>query len=150
MDAAGADDKYSEAALELRLRPSRTAAAAVGAMAFASLAVAFFAGGPVAARVLAATWAACLALEAIHRVALHRGRSAAARLVVRRSRDIDVESGSGRWRAGRIAAGSFVAPWLTVVRWRPEGARFDRTIVVLPDMIGADDFRRLRVLLRWA
>ena len=150
MGAAGAEDKYSEEALRIRLRPSRWAAAIAIVMAVASIGVAFFAGGAPWARVLAATWATCLALEAIHRIALHRGRDGATRIVLRPPRDIEVEGGMGRTRAGAIADGCFVAPWLTIVRWRPAGARFDRTILVLPDMIGADEFRRLRVMLRWA
>jgi hypothetical protein len=149
MGAASAEDKYSEPALEIGLRRSRWAAAIVAAAAIACVAVAIATGGPPAARVLAATWAACLALEAIHRIALHRGGAGATRIVLRMPRDIEVESGTGAWRAGSIADGCFVAPWLTIVRWRPAGARFDRTIVVLPDMIGADEFRRLRVMLRW-
>jgi hypothetical protein len=48
-----------------------------------------------------------------------------------------------------VVDGSFVAPWLTIIRWRPEGAWFDRTIVVLPDMLPADAFRELRLRLRW-
>jgi toxin CptA len=51
---------------------------------------------------------------------------------------------------GELRSGSFVAPFLTIIRWRPPGARFDRTLLILPDMIDPDSFRRLRVLLRWA
>ena len=50
---------------------------------------------------------------------------------------------------GRIVDGSFVAPWLTIVHWRPQGARFIRTLVVMPDAVDAQSFRALRVLLRW-
>ena len=150
MGTAGAEDKYSEAALEIALRKSSSAAVIVAMAALACVAVAISSGGPPAVRVIAATWATCLALEAIHRVALHRGGAGATRLVLRRPRDIEVRDGAGAWRSGAIADGCFVAPWLTVVRWRPAGAWVDRTIVVLPDMIGAEDFRRLRVMLRWA
>ena len=150
MGAAEAEDKYSEAMLQVQLRVSRSAVAVVAVLGMACLAVAFFSGGPLAARVLAATWAACLALEAVHRIALHRGRAGATRIVLRPPRDIQVLDGAGAWRAGAIADGCFVAPWLTIVRWRPAGAWIDRTIVVLPDMVSAEDFRRLRVLLRWA
>jgi hypothetical protein len=52
--------------------------------------------------------------------------------------------------SGSVRAGSFVAPWLTIVRWRPQGARVDRTVLILPDMAQREDFRRLRVALRWA
>jgi hypothetical protein len=43
----------------------------------------------------------------------------------------------------------FVAPWLVAVRWRPAGRWRDRSLLVVPDMLGADDFRRLRVLLKF-
>ena len=50
---------------------------------------------------------------------------------------------------GRLVDGSFVAPWLTIVRWRPERAFFDRTVLVLPGMLDEDAFRALRVALKW-
>ena len=62
---------------------------------------------------------------------------------------VEVEFPDGRLVAGRLADGSFVAPWLTIVRWVPEGARFSRAIVVVPDAVEAQAFRRLRILLRW-
>ena len=52
--------------------------------------------------------------------------------------------------AGEIVAGSFVAPWLTIVHWRAASSRLVRTVVVLPDMLDAATFRALRVILRWA
>jgi hypothetical protein len=60
-----------------------------------------------------------------------------------------VEGADGRVATGRLLDGSFVAPWLVVVSWRPDGARMARAIVVAPDAVGEQDFRRLRVLLRW-
>ena len=53
------------------------------------------------------------------------------------------------WRAGRIRAGSFVMPWLVIVRWRPSGERFDRTLLLLPGMAPARAMRNIRVILRW-
>lgn len=58
----------------------------------------------------------------------------------------DIEVGE---EAGVVRVGSFVAPRFTVVRWRPEGAWRDRSLLVAPGMLGAEDSRRLRVLLRW-
>jgi hypothetical protein len=55
---------------------------------------------------------------------------------------------SGEPCEGRLEPGSFVAPWLTLVRWRPAGARFDRTVLVAPAMAQPEAFRRLRVRLR--
>lgn len=50
---------------------------------------------------------------------------------------------------------SFVAPYLAVLELKPLGARRlwqrfrTRSVVILPDGIDAEEFRQLRVLLRW-
>src|SRR5260221_4237354 len=68
-----AELKYSEAAVELSLGPSRLAAALLCAMAFATLAVLAATPGGVAARILLATAVACAALECAHRLGAGRG-----------------------------------------------------------------------------
>lgn len=110
----------------------------MGGACLATLGLAF--SLPLAAelRALAAAWTAVAALHALHRL---RGGE---RLVVDRSGSIRLGGVEGRLREG-----SFVAPWLVSVRWRPEGRRRDRTLLVAPDMLDAEDFRRLRVLLKW-
>ena len=150
MGAAQAELKYSDAALAIALAPSRIAAIGLAAMVAATLAVIGVTPGNVALRVLAATWIVCGGLEALHAIVLHRGRRGARALRVSRGGAIEVVSGAGNLRSGELRNGSFVAPWLTIVRWRPDAARFDRTILILPDMLPRDDFRRLRVLLRWS
>ncbi len=143
-----AELKYSEAAVEVSLGPSRLAAALLCAMAFATLAVLAATPGAVAARILLATAVACAALECAH--GLGAGGAGRRALRLRASGKIEVRSPGGRWRRGCLRAGSFVAPWLTLVLWRAEGSRFDRAVVILPDMLGEEEFRRLRVWLRWA
>lgn len=49
----------------------------------------------------------------------------------------------------KLLASSFVAPYLTVLNFKPAGECFVKSVVILPDSIDAEDFRRLRVLLRW-
>jgi len=149
MDTAQSGNKYSEAHVALALAPSRPAACAIAGAAAATLALLAFTPGPAGVRILAATWVACAALEAIHSRALLRGPRAVRSLRLA-GREIEAEDGNGRLRGGELRPGSFVAPWLTVVRWRPRGAWFDRSIALLPGMVDADAFRRLRVILRWA
>jgi hypothetical protein len=136
VEAGRANDKYSER-VEVVLAPSRIARAFVIAAAIATMAL--VAATPMAAelRALSACWVAIAALHALLRLRHPRvlRLDAAGRATVD---GVD----------GRLCDGSFVAPWLTALRWRPEGAWLDRTLLVLPDMLGADDFRRLRVLLR--
>ena len=149
MGAARAEHKYSEEAVRATLGASRAAAAALAVMALSTAGLLVAIPGPAAMRILIATAVLCAGIEAIHSVALRRGARGVRAALVRRSREIEVDFADGQRRHGVLRDGSFVAPWLTLVRWRPEGARFDRSIVVVPGMLPEEDFRRLRVLLRW-
>ena len=70
-------------------------------------------------------------------------------LRIDRDRRIEVVGDDGR-RAGTIRDGSFALPWLTIVRWRPDGGRADATLLLLPGMASAAQLRNIRVILRWA
>jgi toxin CptA len=137
MEAGRARDKYSER-VEATLAPSPLARAFVGLAAAATLTLAW--ALPVAAelRMLAVAWVAIVSLHALGR--LRRPRA----LALDRAGAMCVDGVSGRVRDG-----SFVAPWLTVLRWRPDGARLDRALLVAPDTLAAEEFRRLRVLLKF-
>lgn len=124
--------------VEAVLGRSRRARAGVAAAALATMALAFSLPVEPGLRALGAAWAAVAALHALRRLGRPR------RLTLGHSGIVLVDGVEGRVRDG-----SFVAPWLVVVRWRPQGARRDRSLLVAPDMLGAEDFRRLRVLLSW-
>lgn len=55
----------------------------------------------------------------------------------------------GRQIAGKLLGNSMVISHLCVMNVLPQGARFSRSIVILPDNLDAEIFRRLRVKLRW-
>ena len=57
---------------------------------------------------------------------------------------------SGVWCAARVLGSSYVSPLLTVLNLRIDGCRLARHALIVPDNVTADDFRRLRVILRWA
>lgn len=76
------------------------------------------------------------------------GRSAVA-LRLRSDCKCEIGNRLGGWQEARLLGSSFVSPYLTVLNLRPEGRRFARHVVILPDAVDADAFRRLRVLLRW-
>ncbi len=56
---------------------------------------------------------------------------------------------SGEWRGADLLGSSFVSPYLAVLNLKPADGRFAKHLVILPDAVNADDFRRLRVWLRW-
>jgi hypothetical protein len=136
------DSKYSDANVVLTLGSSRCLSTLIALAGCASLALLAFTPGAVLARLLASGWCIAIAVHAIRRVAASR------RIRIDGGISIRVEE-RGVVREGRIVAGSFVAPWLTIVHWRPEGSRFTRTISIVPDMVHPARFRALRVVLRW-
>jgi hypothetical protein len=80
------------------------------------------------------------------------GRGVPALLHVGIDRGMTVTGRDGRSRAGVILDNSYVGAWLTTIVWRADGIRWwrpARTIVVLPDTLPEDEFRRLRVVLRY-
>ncbi len=62
---------------------------------------------------------------------------------------LQVETRSGGWLRAEILGSSFVTPWLTVLNLRFPHCRLPVNVVLLPDMLGPDDFRRVRVWLKW-
>jgi hypothetical protein len=136
MEAERASDKYSQR-VDIALGRSRLVEAFVVAGTLATLALLWAIPWDIEARALGVGWTGVCALHALRRVRAVRS------LALDRWGEVVVDGASGQVRDG-----SFVAPWLVSLRWRPAGARFDRTLLVAPDMLGRDEFRRLRVLLK--
>ena len=61
-----------------------------------------------------------------------------------------MQSAAGLWCEGRVLPTTYVTPMLTVVNMRVNGSRRVRHALIVADNIDADDFRKLRVALRWA
>jgi hypothetical protein len=135
--------------LRLEPRPSRIACAtiAIACAAFCALILLL----PLDAW---ASLAAVLTLCGVAARALWRctGRGVPALLHVGYDRRITASSRDGRSRDGAILDDSYVGAVLTTIVWRPDRAtRFAcaESILILRDTLPADDFRRLRVLLRY-
>jgi hypothetical protein len=82
-------------------------------------------------------------------VALRRGPRASVALWLTGDRTIVVRRGDGRLVAGHVRSSSYVGARITTLVWRPDGAWRSRAELILPDMLQPDDFRQLRVLLRY-
>ena len=132
------------------LSPSRIAGTGIGLLATATVALNIALPLQpllqIAMIVAVVAWAGW----AFHVNALHRGRFAVTE--VRLAPDLILVAcmGDGRLVAGHVRASTYVGAWVTTIVWRPDGWRWSRTILVLPDMLPAEDFRRLRVMLRYA
>lgn len=56
---------------------------------------------------------------------------------------------SGESYTCNVLENSFVAPYLTVVNLKLEGKFFPQSLIILVDSLDAEEFRQLRVWLRW-
>lgn len=141
---------HAAPAVHVTLAPSRIALVAVSIVAATTCAIALTLPWPPAptALTLAATlaWAADRALV----IALRRGVRAVRSIDVTADLHLCVGFGDGTTRCGRVEPGTCVTSRVTTLVWRPNGSVLARSVLILPDMLPADDFRRLRVLLRYA
>jgi toxin CptA len=86
--------------------------------------------------------AACLAES------LHLPPRAATRLELDTGGRCTWRDRRGEWHEARLGAEHFVSTWLVVICLLEPMLR-RKWIVILPDSVPADEFRRLRVWLRW-
>jgi hypothetical protein len=70
-------------------------------------------------------------------------------IVLSADRLIVVRDGRDQLIAGHVRAATYVGARITTIVWRPDGAWRSRAELILPDMLPAEDFRRLRVQLRY-
>ena len=135
--------------LRLEPRPSRLGCAVVGVLCMATSLLLVLLPLPFAI-VAAANVAVFAALALGYRQTV--GGGVPALLQAGADRRIVVRDRKGRLRDGSILDDSYVGAWLTTVVWRADGDsrwRPARTILVLPDTFARDDYRRLRVVLRY-
>ena len=135
--------------LRLEPRPSRIGCAFVASTCAMTAVLIGLLPLPIAAAVPAAAVVLAVLVCGLWRCT---GRGVPALLHVGIDRRITVTGRDGRSRAGTILDDSYVGAWLTTIVWRADGMswwRPARAIVVLPDTLPEDEFRRLRVVLRY-
>ena len=103
---------------------------------------------------VAAVFAGAIAILTVLGRGLRRctGRGVPAALQIGVDRRITVTDREGHSCAGSILDDSYAGPWLTTIIWCADSEpwwRPARTILVLPDTLSRDEFRRLRVVLRY-
>ncbi len=133
----------------IALRPARQLAWILGCAHFAVLLV--LATLPVALWLQAGA-AVLLLLSAAYTIRLHawrRGRGAVTALHFTDREQLRVLMQDGTWRAGRVLGSSIVGVACTVLNIRLADHRLPLHVVITNDSIDAEDFRRLRVWLRW-
>ncbi len=62
---------------------------------------------------------------------------------------LELRDAAQAWQPAVVLPRTTVTPWLCVLAYRRAGERSGRSIALLPDHLEAEDYRRLRVWLRW-
>ena len=101
---------------------------------------------------LKATLAVTVAASFVHctlKHALLRASRSVVAIEVRDQLVAAVETRKRGWRDARILGSTFVTAGLTALNLRVEGERLTQHVLLVPGNVAADEFRRIRVLLRW-
>jgi toxin CptA len=85
----------------------------------------------------------------VYRRALLRGAQAVLALEVASDHRFNIQMRSAGWQACDVLGSTYVTPYLTVMNLHLAGERMARHVVLLPDSLDRDDFRKLRVWLKW-
>ena len=85
----------------------------------------------------------------VMRVALLRALNSAVALEVTSDNALSIQTRSGEWIECEVLGSTYVVSFLTVLNLRELEKVAVRHIMILPDSMDAEDFRRLRVWLRW-
>ena len=62
---------------------------------------------------------------------------------------LSVQTRHGEWSEYAVLGDTYVTAYLTVMNLRQTDSHEVKRIAILPDSVDADDFRKLRVWLRW-
>ncbi len=135
--------------LRVSPRPSRAAAVVIVVFAVAAFGAVVSLPTPIAVDMVAAVALFGWARHHFRRHVTRRSPRAVIEILLSSDAVIVVRRNDGKLVAGHVRSATFVHPWFTSIVWRPDGARWSRSLPLAPDMLGIDEFRRLRVLLRY-
>jgi toxin CptA len=130
------------------LRPSAILAAILLVAHTAAVAVLFLLDLPTWTLVAGAAVLICNLLYVLDAVLLRR-HDALVAIEITSERGINAQSRSGKWSEYEVLNDTFVSAFLSVLRLKDVDGVAIRRIVILRDSIDREDFRQLRVTLRW-
>lgn len=135
--------------VRVSLKPSRYIMAVLVTVHTAAAVVVWPLQIPGAAKATLVAFVVASLARSLWRHALLKARGAIVAIAFTDSENVSVRTGEGSWREARILGTSYVSPLLTALNLRAEGLKLVRHVVMVPDNVDSEDFRQLRVVLRW-
>ena len=135
--------------LVVHLKPSRNLAVILGFAHFAAAGLLWPLALPVVVKLTGTAVLAVSLIFYLRHYALLRSPGSVVAFELSDEMACTLETRRGERIVCALLGSSFVAPYLTVLNLKPEEKIFTRSVVILSDGINAEEFRQLRVLLRW-
>ena len=135
-------------ALRISLGPSRAASALICVSCLSTAALVAWLPGAPALRGALVIVIAAYAIVMMRHSATRNASRAIIGIEVDLDRSVCLTERAGRRIEGILQPDSYVGALVTTVVMRPKGKRRLRSTAILKDMLPAEDFRRLRLLLR--
>ena len=146
--------------LVVHLKPSRTLGVVIGFAHFMAIVLLWPLMMPPSVKLTGSALLVISLVFYLRRYALLRSPDSVSSLEVTDEMVCTLNTRKGGQIACALLGSSFVAPYLTVLDLNPlkidktdasprQLSRYSRSIVILPDGINPEEFRQLRVLLRW-
>ena len=133
----------------INLRPSRRLAVVLSLAHVAAAGACLLPALPMLVCGALVTAVAASCLHAVRGRALLRAADSIIALQVEEGGRLWVQTAGEGWCAATLHDSTFVYPWLTVFGAQMDRHYFPRHAVILADSVDAEDFRKLRVWLRW-
>jgi toxin CptA len=138
------------ASLHVRIGPSRCLAGLLVLVHALACAILYPLALPETLKLVFAVAIAVSGIHSVLKTALLRSHNAIVALEIGDDGAALRERYTGQWQACRVLGTTFVSSPLTVLNLELVNGGAVRHVVLLPDNVGRDDFRRLRVRLRWS
>ena len=135
--------------MKITLQPSRILTAILVLAHGAAIAMVALAGMPLWLELIAiAALAASLVFE-LRQTALLRAPDAVITLEIASDDKFSIQTRRGEWIECELLGSTYVASFLTILNLKALDGGRSKHAVILPDSLDEEDFRKLRVWLRW-
>lgn len=140
---------YNKWLTEIRLRPSRLLLIVLSTVHIGALAIVLLM--PLKGWIIGLlAFLVVLSLAHATYFHVHRNRPDAIVMLKTTAGGLEIGTRGGVWSKVAILGSTFVSPWLAVLHLRQDGRKRPLYVLLLPDMLTLEEFRRFRVWLRWA
>ena len=134
--------------LRISLKPSRLLAAILTLAHAGAIAIVLTIDIPLAGALIATALLLVQGLLVVRR-ALMRAANAPGAIEITSDHKLSMQTPSSGWCEYDVLGCTYVTTFLTIINLRRSGSRLTRHVTLLPDSLHAEDFRKLRVWLRW-